>query len=205
MGRIYGYARVSSKDQNLDRQIEELKKFNKDIVLFTDKQSGKDFERKEYEIMKRVTGEGDTIVVKELDRLGRNKELIKQELEYYKNKGVRVIILDIPTTTTNLDGMDEGIAKEMLKMINNILIEVLATMAEQERNKIKSRQREGIAIAKNKGVEFGRPRIEIDDNFINIYDKWKNKEIKAIEAMEILGLTKATFYRRVKEYESEGK
>lgn len=201
MGRIYGYARVSSKDQNLDRQIEELKKFNKDIVLFTDKQSGKDFERKEYEIMKRVTGEGDTIVVKELDRLGRNKELIKQELEYYKNKGVRVIILDIPTTTTNLDGMDEGIAKEMLKMINNILIEVLATMAEQERNKIKSRQREGIAIAKNKGVEFGRPRIEIDDNFINIYDKWKNKEIKAVEAMKILGLTKATFYRRVKEYE----
>ncbi|OOO67158.1 resolvase [Clostridium tepidum] len=202
MGRIYGYARVSSKDQNLDRQIEELKKFNKDIVLFTDKQSGKDFERKEYEIMKRVTGEGDTIVVKELDRLGRNKELIKQELEYYKNKGVRVIILDIPTTTTNLDGMDEGIAKEMLKMINNILIEVLATMAEQERNKIKSRQREGIAIAKNKGVEFGRPKIEIDDNFINIYDKWKNKEIKAVEAMEILGLTKATFYRRVKEYEN---
>ncbi|EPY6472023.1 recombinase family protein [Clostridium sporogenes] len=201
MGRIYGYARVSSKDQNLDRQIEELKKFNKDIVLFTDKQSGKDFERKEYEIMKRVAGEGDTIVVKELDRLGRNKELIKQELEYYKNKGVRVIILDIPTTTTDLSNMSEGIAKEMLKMINNILIEVLATMAEQERNKIKSRQKEGIAIAKNKGVEFGRPKIEIDDNFINIYDKWKAGEIKAVEAMEILNLTKATFYRRVKEYE----
>ncbi|NFQ02762.1 recombinase family protein [Clostridium sporogenes] len=202
MGRVYGYARVSGKDQNLDRQIEELRKFNKDIVLFTDKQSGKDFERKEYEIMKRVTGEGDTIVVKELDRLGRNKDLIKQELEYYKNKGVRVIILDIPTTTTNLDGMDEGIAKEMLKMINNILIEVLATMAEQERNKIKSRQKEGIAIAKEKGVEFGRPRIEIDDNFVVVYDKWKAGEIKAIEAMEILNLTKATFYRRVKEYEN---
>ncbi|EJO5346484.1 recombinase family protein [Clostridium botulinum] len=202
MGRIYGYARVSSTDQNLSRQIEELRKFNKDIVMFTDKESGKDFERKEYEIMKRVAGEGDTIVVKELDRLGRNKELIKQELEYYKNKGVRVIILDIPTTTTNLDGMDEGIAKEMLKMINNILIEVLATMAEQERNKIKSRQREGIAIAKDRGVEFGRPRIEIDDNFINIYNKWKNKEIKAVEAMKILNLTKATFYRRVKEYEN---
>ncbi|HCL4448328.1 TPA: recombinase family protein [Clostridium botulinum] len=201
MDRIYGYARVSGKDQNLDRQIEELKKFNKDIVLFTDKQSGKDFERKEYEIIKRVAGEGDTIVVKELDRLGRNKELIKQELEYYKNKGVRVIILDIPTTTTNLDGMDEGIAKEMLKMINNILIEVLATMAEQERNKIKSRQKEGIAIAKDRGVEFGRPKIQIDDNFVAVYEKWKNKEVKAVEAMEILNLTKATFYRRVKEYE----
>lgn len=203
MGRIYGYARVSSKDQNLDRQIEELKKFNKDIVLFTDKQSGKDFERKEYEIMKRVTGEGDTIVVKELDRLGRNKELIKQELEYYKNKGVRVIILDIPTTTTDLSNMDEGIAKEMLKMINNILIEVLATMAETERTKIKSRQKEGIAIAKEKGVEFGRPRIEIaTDRFEEIYKSWKTGEIKAVEAMEILNLTKATFYRRVKEYES---
>ncbi|MGU9539182.1 recombinase family protein [Clostridium tepidum] len=202
MSKIYGYARVSSCDQNLNRQIEELKKFNENIILFTDKASGKDFNRKEYEILKRVVGEGDTIVVKELDRLGRNKELIKQELEYYKNKGVRVIILDIPTTTTNLDGMDEGIAKEMLKMINNILIEVLSTMAEQERNKIKNRQREGIAIAKNKGVEFGRPKIEIDDNFIAVYDKWKNKEIKAIEAMQILNMAKATFYRRVKEYEN---
>ena len=194
--KIYGYARVSSKEQNLDRQIKELKEFNKDIILFADKESGKDFNRKEYEILKRIADNGDTIVVKEMDRLGRNKEMIKEELEYYKNKGVRVIILDIPTTKMDLSNMEEGIAKEMLKMINNILVEVLSTMAEQERKKIKQRQREGIATAKNKGVKFGRPSIEIDDNFKNIYKQWKDGKIKAVEAMELTGLTKATFYRK---------
>ncbi|AKA71961.1 recombinase family protein [Clostridium scatologenes] len=202
MSKVYGYARVSSKDQNLDRQIKELKEFNKDIILFTDKESGKDFNRKEYEILKRIVDADDVIVVKEMDRLGRNKEMVKEELEYYKNKGVRVIILDIPTTKMDLSNMEEGIAKEMLKMINNILIEVLSTMAEQERKKIKSRQHEGIKVAHDKGVKFGRPAIDIDGNFIVVYNKWKAGQIKAVEAMELCNMTKATFYRKVKEYEN---
>lgn len=202
MSKIYGYARVSSKDQNLERQIEELKQYNKDIIMFTDKASGKDFDRKEYEILKRVAGDGDTIVVKEMDRFGRNKKMIKEELEYYASKNVRVVILDIPTTTMDISNMDEGIAKEMLKMINNVLIEVLSTMAEAERKKIRDRQAEGIAIAKKEGKYQGRKKIEVD-NFENVYKKWKAGEIEtAVEAMNILGIKKNTFYRRVKEYEN---
>ncbi|WP_343299499.1 recombinase family protein [Clostridium botulinum] len=206
LGKVYGYARVSSKEQNLDRQIEELKKFNKDIVLFTDKASGKDFDRKEYEILKRIVDAGDTIVVKEMDRLGRNKEMIKEELEYFKAKNVRIVILDIPTTTMDISSMDEGIAKEMLKMINNILIEVLSTMAEAERKKIRQRQAEGIAIAKKQGKYKGRQKIEIDEKgFEKVYKTWKAGEITAVKAMELLEIKKNTFYRRVKEYESKNR
>lgn len=201
MSKIYGYARVSSKEQNLDRQIEELKKFNKNIVLFTDKASGKDFDRKEYEILKRIVDNGDTIVVKEMDRLGRNKEMIKEELEYFKAKNVRVVILDIPTTTMDISSMDEGIAKEMLKMINNILIEVLSTMAETERKKIRQRQAEGIEIAKKQGKYKGRKKIEVGQEFKKVYTQWKSGEITAVKAMEMLDIKKNTFYRRVKEYE----
>lgn len=196
--RIYGYARVSSKEQNLDRQIEDLKKYNKNIILFTDKASGKDFDRKEYEILKRIVGFGDTIVVKEMDRLGRNKEKIKEELEYYAKKDVRVIILDIPTTTMDISSMEDGIAKEMLKMINNILIEVLSTMAEQERKKIKQRQEEGIAIAKAKGKHLGRPAAQYPSNWDEVYKRWTDGEIKAVEAMKLLNLTKSTFYKLAK-------
>lgn len=202
MSKIYGYARVSSKEQNLDRQIEELKKFNKNIVLFTDKASGKDFDRKEYEILKRIVDNGDTIVVKEMDRLGRNKEMIKEELEYFKAKNVRVVILDIPTTTMDISSMDEGIAKEMLKMINNILIEVLSTMAETERKKIRQRQAEGIEIAKKQGKYKGRKKIEVGQEFKKVYTQWKAQEITAVKAMDMLGIKKNTFYRRVKEYEN---
>ena len=201
MSKIYGYARVSSKDQNLERQIEELKQYNKDIIMFTDKASGKDFDRKEYEILKRVAGDGDTIVVKEMDRFGRNKKMIKEELEYYASKNVRVVILDIPTTTMDISNMDEGIAKEMLKMINNVLIEVLSTMAESERKKIRDRQAEGIAIAKKEGKYKGRKKIEVD-NFEDVYNKLQTGEIQTkVEAMNILGIKKNTFYRRLEEYE----
>lgn len=201
MSKIYGYARVSSKDQNLERQIEELKQYNKDIIMFTDKASGKDFDRKEYEILKRVAGDGDTIVVKEMDRFGRNKKMIKEELEYYASKNVRVVILDIPTTTMDISNMDEGIAKEMLKMINNVLIEVLSTMAEAERKKIRDRQAEGIAIAKKEGKYKGRKKIEVD-NFEDVYNKLQTGEIQTkVEAMNILGIKKNTFYRRLEEYE----
>ncbi|NFR74360.1 recombinase family protein [Clostridium botulinum] len=201
MGKVYGYARVSAKDQNLKRQLNELKNYNENIIMFTDKVSGKDFDRKEYEIMKRVAGEGDTVVVKEMDRFGRNKKMIKEELQYYASKNVRTVILDIPTTCIDISNMEEGIAKKMLKMINNVLIEVLSTMAETERTKIRERQAEGIVIAKHEGKYKGRKKIEVD-NFQPIYKKWKAGEITAVKAMEQLRIKKNTFYRRVSEYES---
>lgn len=143
MATIY-YGRVSSKDQNLARQIEAFKRLGaKDDEIITDKESGKNFEREGYQALKSVMGlrRGDTLVVKELDRLGRNKADITSELQYWKNKGVRVKVIDLPTTMIDIPDGQEWI----LEMVNNILIEVLGTIAEQERLKIRSRQAEGIA------------------------------------------------------------
>lgn len=207
MGKVYGYARVSTKGQKLDRQIVELKSYNPNIILFTDKKSGRDFDRKEYEILKRIVDPGDTIVVKEMERFGRNKKAIKEELEYFNKKGVRVVILDIPTTTMDLSSMEEGIAKEMIKMITNILIEVLATVAETDYKKIKTRQAEGIAVAKQKGQHLGRPKAEYPPLWEMYYTQWKNKEsgITAKECMDQLGLKKTTFYKLVKKFEETQK
>ncbi|WP_368487590.1 recombinase family protein [Clostridium sp. BJN0013] len=196
--KIYGYARVSAKDQNLDRQINQLDHYigNKGLVL-TDKQSGKNFDRPQYQLLKNVADKGDVIYIKNLDRLGRNKKQIKEELEYFKNKGVRIKILDLPTTMIDIPEGQEWI----MDMINNLLLEVLSTIAQQERITIKTRQAEGIAIAKKKGVRFGRPAIKYPEQWLKVYNEWKTGKIKAVEAMKKLDLTKPTFYRLVKKYE----
>ena len=199
---MYGYMRVSTKEQNLDRQMKSLVDFGvpADNIKF-DKESGKDFNRESYQLLRNeILREGDILVVKELDRLGRNKDMLKKELDYFKSKGVRVKILNIPTTLMDIDKGQEWI----IDMINNIIIEVLGAVAEEERNKIKSRQAEGIAAAKEKGVKFGRPSIEYPKEFIPTYRKWKDGELKAVEAMRLLGLKKTTFYKLVKQYEGNG-
>lgn len=197
--RIYGYMRVSTKDQNLDRQQIELQKYVEDRFIFQDKQSGKDFDRPQYQLMKKVAQKGDVIYIKSLDRLGRDKSQVKEELEYYKNEGVRIKILDIPTSMMEIPTGQEW----LMDMINNLLIEVLSTMAEQERNNIRLRQVEGITIAKQKGKYKGRQPIKINNNdFEKVYKQWKNEEITARKAMELLELKPNTFYRRVKEYET---
>lgn len=197
--RVYGYARVSTKEQNLDRQIIELSKYVDEKYIFKDKRSGKDTDRVEYQLLRKVAQKGDVIYIHSLDRLGRNKQQIKEELEYYKVEGVRVKILDIPTTMMDIQEGQEW----LIDMINNLLLEVLSTMAEQERIKIRERQAQGIAAykAKNNGKGAGRPKIEYPDNFKEINKKWKAGELTAVKAMEILGLKKNTFYRLVKEYE----
>lgn len=196
---IYGYCRVSTKDQNIDRQVKSLIDFGvpAENIKF-DKQSGKDFNRENYQVLRNeILRKGDTLVVKELDRLGRNKELLKEELDYFKKKGVRVKILNIPTTL-----MDIPVGQEwLIDMINNIIIEVLGAVAEEERKKIKTRQAEGIAVAKEKGVKFGRPRVDFPPLWGKVYSEYKNKEISGVEAMKILNLKKTTFYKLVKEYE----
>lgn len=153
---IYGYMRVSTKAQNLNRQEDALLEFGveKDNI-FADKESGKNFDREKYQEMKSILKRNDVLVIKELDRLGRNKEMIKEELRYFKDNGIRLKILNIPTTLIDIQQGQEWI----IDMVNNILLEVMSSIAEEERKKIKERQAEGIAAAKAGGVKFG-PKVK---------------------------------------------
>lgn len=192
---IYGYARVSSKDQNLARQLETMKSYKNIDEVFCDKQSGKDFERKEYERLKSIVKKGDEVIIKELDRLGRNKEGVKEEIKWFKEQGVTLRILDLPTSLQDFPGQEW-----IREMVNNILIEVMGAMAEQERNKIKVRQAEGIAAKKASGDwdEYGRPRKEPID-FEKFLKKQKNGELTVAECCEQLGISRATWYNRLRE------
>lgn len=192
--RIYGYARVSSRDQHLDRQLLELEKYVDPRFIFQDKQSGKSMDRPQYQLLRKVAEKGSTIYIKSLDRLGRNKSQIKQELEYFKSEGVRVKILDIPTTMMNIEIGQEW----LIDMINNLLLEVLSTMAEQDRIRIKTTQAEGIKASKNKGVKFGRPVAIKPPNFDAEVAKWKAGEQSATATFTKLGMSKTTFYKLVK-------
>lgn len=210
----FQYVRVSSKEQNEGRQLEGINNYCKNNKIevkedniFIDKQSGKDFNREKYLKLKGKLRANDVLIVYEMDRLGRNKEMIKEELEYFKKNNIRVIILDIPTTMVNLDSFEEGIAKSMLDMINNVLIEVLSTIAEQERVKIKKRQAEGIALAKQEGKYQGRKSVTKEDlpkDFSKLYKQWKNDGISATQFASLLGLkSRTTLYKYIKVFEEE--
>ena len=201
MARTFGYVRVSTKEQHTDRQIDELKKYVPDPSnIIVDKASGKDFDRPNYKALRQLSIKGDIIYIKSLDRLGRNKEKIKDELKYFKDKGVQVKILNIPTTMQDL-GQYGPMQQAILDMVNNILIEVLGTMAEQERKNIKRNQAEGIASAKARGKHLGRPSAAYPDNWQAVYDEWKAEKITAKKAMELTGLKRTTFYSLVKKAE----
>ena len=194
--RIMGYARVSTKEQNLDRQIIELKKYVYEDNIVVDKQSGKDLDRPGYQALKGPLGlrSGDTLYIKSLDRLSRNKEDIKGELEWFKKSGIRLMILDLPTSMIQVPDGQEW----LIEMINNILIEVLSSIAQQERETIRLRQREGIKAAKQAGRYLGRPRIERPVGFDDVIKSWKGGEITAKEAMKMCGLKRSSFYKLVK-------
>ena len=197
MEKVYGYARVSTREQNLDRQIAALRQYvtdERDII--TDKESGKDFDRTGYQYLReRLIRPGDTLIVKSLDRLGRNKEQVMEELRHFRADGVRVKIVDLPTTMIDLpDGQDW-----IVEMVNNILIEVLASIAEQERLTIRQRQAEGIAEAKKQGRLLGRKKTELPTEWELVTGLWKSGSITAVQAMDRLGLKKSTFYRMVRE------
>lgn len=201
MGRIFGYARVSTKEQNLDRQLMALKEYVPEENIIVDKASGKDTERPGYQALKGALGlrAGDELYVVSLDRLSRNKEDIKKELEYFKSNEIRVRILDLPTSMIEVPKGQEWI----MDMITNILIEVLASIAQQERLTIKKRQAEGIAAAKAKGKYMGRPRIRRPADFELYFQQWKDGKITAKQAMTALKLASSSFYKLVKEYEEE--
>lgn len=198
-GINFAYMRVSSKDQNLDRQYEALKGYvTSEDYIYSDKASGKDMEREGFQNMLKAMRSGDTLYIKSIDRLGRNKELIKDYLEQFKKKGVRVKIIDLPTTMQDVPAGQEWV----IDMINNIIIEVYTSMAEQERQNIKQRQSEGIAVAKSKGKHLGRPVMELPEEWDKLYKEWKAGQITAVAFMDAIGMKKATFYKKVKEYEA---
>lgn len=199
--RKFFYARISSKDQTLERQIVEAKKLDiEEEYVFLEVASGKDFKRPEYQLLKRMLREGDILYIKSLDRLGRNKQMILDEWnELVKINKVDIVILDMPLLDTtkykDMNGLEN--------LISDIILQLLSYMAEDERTRIKERQKEGIKAALDKGIKFGRRKIEPGDNFEEVYIKWKNNELTAVNAMKLLDLKSNTFYRRVKEYESE--
>ena len=196
----FGYARVSTSHQNTDRQIEALLEYGiPERNIIVDKQSGKDFERVGYLALKNtMLRAGDTLVIKELDRLGRNKQMIKEELEWLKAHEIRVKILNVPTSLMECDGQDW-----ILEMVSNILIEVMASIAEEERLKNHQRQSEGIQAAKNRGVVFGRPTVRKPENYEAVMEKVASGDMKAVEAMREMGIKKTTFYKLKKLYPME--
>lgn len=193
----FGYARVSTTHQNTDRQIEALKEYGideRDIII--DKQSGKDFNRQGYITLKNsMLRSGDTLVIKELDRLGRNKQMIKEELEWFKAHNIRVKILNVPTSLIDVEGQDW-----VMEMVSNILIEVMSSIAEEERLKNHQRQREGIDAARAKGVTFGRPTIAKPEAYDIVMQKVQSGEMKSVDAMKELGVRKTSFYKLKKMY-----
>lgn len=200
MKKIYAYARVSTKEQNLDRQMEAIHNYCKENNIelderdrISEKQSGKDFNREGYLTLKNsLLRDGDTLIIKELDRLGRDMTMIKEEWQDLQRKGISIIVIDTPILNT--------VGKTDLEktLISNIVFELLSYMAEKERLKIKQRQEEGISAAKQKGVKFGRPGLEYPSNWNEVYEQWKAGEITAVKAMELTGLKKTSFYKLVK-------
>jgi DNA invertase Pin-like site-specific DNA recombinase len=200
----YFYGRVSSKQQNLARQLESAKKYKNIDYVFTDKQSGKNFERDGYINMKEALEKGDEVIVHSLDRLGRNKEEIKKELAWFKEYGRVIRILDVPTTLIEYPKGQEWV----MEMVNNVLIEVMGAFAEQERENIKKRQAEGIAampvdengrkISKKTGRGFGRVEKR-PDNFAEVYSQQQNGELSLKEALALVGIGRTRWYELARE------
>ena len=192
--KIFGYARVSSKEQNEERQLVAFKEYGIDERdIYIDKQSGKDFNREQYSILKNVLRENDLLVIKSIDRLGRNYNMIIDEWkDITKNIKADIVVIDMPLLDTRNN-------KDLLgTFISDLVLQILSYVAEQERRFIKQRQKEGISNAINNGVKFGRPKIEKPSNYDDVIKLWKNKKIKSKEAMEMLGLKPNTFYNLLK-------
>lgn len=192
---LYGYARVSSKDQNLDRQILALKDAGvQEENIFIDKQSGKDFNRPSYQQMLNTVTSGDMILLKSIDRLGRNyAEILEQWSLITKTKNVDIKVLDMPL-------LDTSYCKDIMgTFISDLVLQILSFQAEQERTYIKQRQAEGIAAAKQKGIKFGRPRKNLPDNFDELYERYLHNEPITRLAKECQGISESTLRLRIYE------
>lgn len=198
MNRTYGYCRVSSKNQNLEKQLFVMKEAGVDErFLFTEKESGKSFsDRPQYQILKNALRSGDTLYVTSLDRFGRNYSQIVEEYSYMVNNGINIVILDMPMLSAKQDD------DLMQRFTQNLVLQILSFVAETERLHIKERQKDGIMVAKSKGVKFGRKRIEKPSNWNEIISKWKNGEMTGVRAYTELGLKETTFYKLLREEKS---
>ena len=196
MQKVYGYVRVSSTDQNEDRQLMALNKLNvPSRNVYIDKQSGKDFIRPQYEKMVKILKKGDLLYVLSIDRLGRNYEEIQKQWRILtKDKGIDICVIDMPLLDTR-NGKDL-----MGTFIADLVLQILSFVAQSERENIKKRQAEGIAAAKLKGVKFGRPEKEIPENFENLVQQWEDKQITFSQVLSFCNMSEATFYRKVREY-----
>ena len=196
---IYAYIRVSTKHQNIDRQYEEIKALDiDDKYIYIDRESGKDFDRTKYQKLIKKLKKDDLLIIKSIDRLGRNYHMILEEWSRItKTIGADIKVIDMPLLDTRIEG------KNLVgKFISDIVLQVLSFVAENERTNIKQRQAEGIRIAKEKGVKFGRPKATLPPNTNEILDKYINKEINNIEAAKLIGISRGTFFRLVKERKS---
>lgn len=207
----YGYHRVSTKKQHEDRGVAEIEVFckQKNITLssdvFCDKQTGKNFNRPEYMFIRGRIQPGDTLIITEMDRLGRNKAAILEELQYFRSKGVYVIILEIPTTQQDCSNLDGNMAKLIMEAINNMLIEMYAVFAQIELEKKEKRQKEGIATKKLRGdwEDYGRPAAMDCKDFAAAYTRVEQGSITPTDLRRELGLSHSTFYRYRERYLAE--
>ena len=194
---VYGYVRVSTKEQNVARQIQALLSEGiEEKNIYIDRQSGKDYKRKRYQALLRKLKPGDVLMVKELDRLGRNYcEIIENWRLITMEKRVDMVVLDIPMLDTRRKGDDlTG------RLIADLVLQILSYVAETERRNIRQRQAEGIAAAKARGVHFGNPGIPLPDNFNEVVGQWRRREIPLEDALRLLGVSRSYFYRQVKEH-----
>lgn len=204
----YGYHRVSTKDQNLDRGVKGIEDFCKQKnyplqKIFLDKVSGKSFDRPRYTVLKEdVLREGDTLILYELDRLGRNKKEIIDELRYYEDHNIRVMFLDIPTSTIDLSEESDSMNKLITDTINKVVIEIYAMQAETELQRKEKRQREGIEAKKARGEwdDYGRHRVMTPEEFAKQYEKVEQGKIGSLELMRQLKMKKSTYFKYVNEY-----
>lgn len=196
MGKVYGYVRVSSTDQNEDRQLIALSEAGvADENIYIDKQSGKNFERPQYKRMIKKLKSGDLLYILSIDRLGRNYEEIQRQWRVLtKDIGVDICVIDMPLLDTR-NGKDL-----MGTFIADLVLQILSFVAQSERENIKKRQAEGIAAAKANGVKFGRPEINVPDGFGKIIKEWEQKRLPFTEALKLCNMSEATFYRRLREY-----
>ncbi|WP_040209695.1 recombinase family protein [Neobacillus jeddahensis] len=196
----FGYVRVSSKDQNEGRQIASMREQGiEERDIFLDKQSGKDFNREKYQALKQCLREGDILYIHSLDRFGRNKdEILNEWQEITKQIKADIVVLDMPLldTTKYKDSMGT--------FISDLVLQILSWMAQEERERIRKRQREGIDVALKKGTQFGRPKTVPTNEFYQAYYKWKSGVMTATTAIKLAGMKRTTFYKLVKDIEGQG-
>lgn len=213
-GKVIGYHRTSTKEQNLERGIYEITEYCRENniplyndMVYTDQCTGKNFDRPTYRNVKKILEKGDTLIVTEIDRLGRDKAATLKEIHSFKDAGIHLMVLELPSTLVNISANENSTVRLMEETMNNIMIELYTSFAHAEMEKRVKRQREGIAQKRASGTwsEYGRPRVMSEDEFAEAYEEVLRNEITPTELMKKLGLKKSTYYSYKKQYDAKHK